>query len=89
MRGRAFQEIMEGAISELREALSEEQEEAEAKQWDPDAWEEVVREFTQQLGQQLLQIWAEVRTEQAQAQAPFVPVVEEDSTCTDGSPSGG
>jgi hypothetical protein len=37
----------------------------------------------------LLQVWAEVRTEQVQAQAPFVPVVEEDVTCTDGRPSGG
>ncbi len=87
MRRRVFQEIMEQAMSELREALGEEPEEAEG--WDPDAWEEEVRQFTQQLGQQLIQVWGEVRTEQAQAQAPFVPAVGEDATSTDGNPSGG
>ena len=68
---RAFQEIMKQAIAELQEALSQEVEEAQAEEWDPDAWEQEVRQFTRQLGQQMLQVWAEVRTEQAQAQAPF------------------
>lgn len=82
-----MQEIMEQAILEVREVLEEEG--AEAEDWDPDAYEEVVRQFTRELGQRLLQVWAEVRTEQVQAQAPFVLVVEEDVTCTDGGPSGG
>ena len=89
MKRRVFQEIMEQAISELREALDEEQEEAEAERWDPDAWEEEVRQFTQQLGQRLIQVWGEVRTEQPRAQAPFVLAVEEDAASTDGNPSGG
>jgi hypothetical protein len=89
MRGRVFQEIMEQAIANMREALGQEIEEAEAEQWDPDAWEQVVRQFTQQLGQQLLQIWAEVRTEQAEAQSHFVLAPEGDVSGTAGSPSGG
>jgi len=64
-------EIMERATAELREALRQELEESQAEGWDPDAWEGEVRQFTQRLGQQLLQVWSEVRTEQAQAQAPF------------------
>ncbi len=84
MGRRVFQEILERAMGELREALGEEVEE-----WDPDAWETEVRQFTQQLGQGLLQVWAEVKTEQAQAQAPFAPIVEEDATCTGGTPCGG
>lgn len=68
---RVLQEIMEQAIAELREALGQEVEESQAEQWDPNAWEAEVRQFTQQLGQQLLQVWTEVRTEQAEAQAPF------------------
>lgn len=87
MKRKALQEIIERAILEVREVLEEEGEEAE--DWDPDAYEQVVRQFTRELGQQLLQVWAEVRTEQVQAQAPFVPVVEEDVTCTDGRTSGG
>ena len=89
MSRQAFQKIMEQAIWEMREALGDELEEAEADQWDPDAWEQMVRQFTRQLGQQLLQVWAEVKTEQAQAQAPFAPAVAKDPMCTDGSPSGG
>jgi len=87
MRKKALQEIMEQAILEVREALWEEG--AEAEDWDPDAYEEAVRQFTGELGQQMLQVWAEVRTEQVQAQAPFVPFVEENGACTDGRPSGG
>jgi len=68
---RVLEEILGQAIAELREALGQEVEENQAEQWDPDAWEGEVRQFTQQLGQQLLQVWTEVRTEQAQAQAPF------------------
>lgn len=87
MKGKALQEIIERAVSDVREALWEEG--GEVEDWDPDAYEEVVRQFTRELGQQMLQIWAEVRTEQVKARAPFVPVVEEDATCTDGRTSGG
>lgn len=87
MKGKALQKIIEQAILEAREALWEEG--GEVEDWDPDAYEEVVRQFTQELGQQLLQVWAEVRTEQVQAQAPFVPIAGEDAACTDGRISGG
>lgn len=87
IKRKAWQEILEQAILEVREALWEEG--GEAEDWDPDAYEEVVRQFTRELGQQMLQVWAEVRTEQVQAQAPFVPVVGEDAACTDGRTSGG
>lgn len=89
MKRKVFQEIMERAKGEVREALDEGGEETGAEEWNPDAWEAEVRQFTQQLGQGLLQVWAEVKTEQAQAQAPFVLDVEEDGTCTGGSPCGG
>ncbi len=89
MKRKVFQEIMERAMGEVREALDEGGEETGAEEWNPDAWEEEVRQFTRQLGQQLLQVWAEVRTEQAQARAPFVLDVEEDGTCTGGSLCGG
>lgn len=39
--------------------------------WDPDAFEQEVRELTRGLGQSLLQEWAEVRRQQAQEQATF------------------
>lgn len=84
---RALQEIMGRAISEMREALGDEK--GGVDEWDPDVFEEEVRQFTQQLGQQLLQVWAEVKTEQSQAQVPFARNAEEDATCTDGSPYGG
>lgn len=87
MRKKALQEMLKRAIEEMEETLAEEGEDAE--DWDPDAWEEEVRQFTQQLGQQLLQVWAEVRTEQAQAQVPFAPIVEKGANCTDGGPCGG
>lgn len=87
MKGKALQEIMEQAVSDVREALWEGG--GETEDWDPDAYEQVVRQFTRELGQQMLQVWAEVRTEQVQAQAPFVLVAEEDVACTDGRPSGG
>jgi DNA-binding GntR family transcriptional regulator len=87
MKQKALQEMLKRAIAEMRETLDEEGEAVE--DWDPDAWEEEVRQFTQQLGQQLLQVWAEVRTEQAQAQAPFALIVAEGVSCTDGSPCGG
>ena len=89
MNSRAFQEIMGQAIVELRQALAEDPQEAGGEGWDPDAFEQVVRQFTQELGQQMLQVWAEVRTEQAQAQGPFVLTAEQDASCTDGNPSGG
>lgn len=63
-----FQEIIQTATAQVREALSQ-----ELQEWDPDAWEQAVRQFTQQLGQQCLQTWAEVKKEQAQAQARLCP----------------
>ncbi len=89
MKRKVFQEIMERAMEEVREALDEGGEETGAEEWNPDAWEAEVRQFTQQLGQGLLQVWAEVKTEQAQAQVPFAPAAAKDPSCTDGSPSGG
>ena len=56
-RERVFQEIMQQAIGEMREALEQETGDAGAGQWDPDAWEEEVRRFTRQLGQRLVQTW--------------------------------
>jgi hypothetical protein len=87
MSQRLLKEIMGRAIGEMREALGDEK--GGVEEWDPDAFEEEVRQFTQELGQQLLQVWAEVKTEQSQAQIPFALNAEEDTTCTDGSPYGG
>ena len=89
MSSQAFQEIRGRAIVELGQALGEDSEQAELGRWDPDAFEHVVGQFTPELGQQMLQVWAEVRIEQAPAQASFVPVVAEDATGSAGSPSGG
>jgi hypothetical protein len=58
-----FQEIAQMATAKLREALSQDQ------GFDPDSFEQQVREFTRQLGQQMLQVWAEQKLEQAKAQA--------------------
>ena len=49
MKKRPLHEILEQAVWEVREVLEEEGEEAE--DWDPDAYEQVVRQFTQELGQ--------------------------------------
>jgi len=54
---------MEIATAKLKEAMSQEREEARFEEWDPDAWEQEVRQFSRQLGQQRLQTWAEVRTD--------------------------
>ena len=86
---RMMREIMEQAIGEMREALAQEVDEGEAGYWDPDAWEEEIIQFTRQLGQRMVQTWAEVKAEQAKAQAPFVPAAGADATCTGGSPYGG
>ena len=86
---RTMQEIMERAIGEMREALAQEADEGEAGYWDPDGWEEEVIRFTRQLGQRMVQTWAEVRAEQAKAQAPFVLAAGADATCTGGNPCGG
>jgi hypothetical protein len=61
-----FQEIIEMATATLKGALGQ-----EPGEWDSDAWEQEVSQFTRQLGQLSLQVWAEVKTEQAQAQARF------------------
>lgn len=64
-----FQEIVEIATAKLREALSQETGEGELGEWDPDGWEQAVREFTRQVGQRALQGWAAVKSQQALAQA--------------------
>ena len=86
---RTMREIMEQAIGEMREALAQEVDEGEAGYRDLDAWEEEVIRFTRQLGQRMVQTWAEVKAEQAKAQDPFVPAAGEDATCTGGNPCGG
>jgi len=68
-----FQEICELATAKLREDLGRCHEEEGLERWNPDAFEQEVREFSQQLGQQMLQVWAEEQTQQAQAQARFCP----------------
>ena len=68
-----FQEIQGLATALLREVLEQESGEEAPGKWDPDVFEQEVRQFTRQLGQQLLHSWAEVKTEQAQPQARFCP----------------
>ena len=68
-----FQEITDFATAKLREALSKESGEETSVGWDPDAWEQMVRQFIQQLGQKALEVWAEVKMEQAQEQARLCP----------------
>ena len=68
-----FQEIEQLATAKLRERLERCSEEEGLERWDPDAFEQEVRQFFQQLGQQMLQVWAEEQTQQAQAQARFCP----------------
>ena len=85
----ALREIVEQAIGEMREVLSEETEEDGAEQWDPDAWEEELIRFSRELNRKMLQTWAEVKAEQAKAQAPFAPAAGEDAACTGGNPCGG
>ena len=86
---RMMREMMEQAIGEMREALAQEVDEGEAGYWDPDAWEEEVVRYTRRLGQRMVQTWGEVKSEQAKAQAPFVPAAGEDATCTGGNPGSG
>lgn len=66
-----LQEIMEMATARLGQALRQELGEEASGQWDPDVFEQEVRQFTRQLGQRLLQSWAEVKAQQAQGQASF------------------
>lgn len=61
-----FQEILENTMVALKEAL-----EQESGEWDADDWELEVRQFTRQMGQSSLQVWAEVKAKQAQEQARF------------------
>jgi hypothetical protein len=65
-----FQEILTVAMAKLEESLAQETGETQRREWDPDAWEQEVRQFTRQLGQQCLQTWAEGRPE-AQWEARF------------------
>ena len=85
-RDRALREIMEQAIGEMREVLSRESGEDGVEQWDPDAWEEELIRFSRELNRKMLQTWAEVKAEQAKAQAPFALAAREDANCTGGSP---
>ena len=71
-----FQRILEKAREELEEALSS----GEALEgWDPDAFEEDVRDFTRKLGHELIQVWAEGKAAQAREQAAYV---ERQELCT-------
>jgi hypothetical protein len=47
-----FQEILTVAMAKLEEGLAQETGETQRREWDPDAWEQEVRQFTRQLGQQ-------------------------------------
>jgi hypothetical protein len=51
-------------MDRLKEALGQ-----EVGEWDSDTWEQEVRQFTRQLGQGSLRVWAEVKNQQAQDQA--------------------
>jgi len=68
-----FQEILAMATAKLKEALNSDAAQLPRGQWDPDAWEHQVRQFTRELGQQCLQVWAQERARQAQAQAVLCP----------------
>ena len=68
-----FQEILELATAKVQEALAQELETESTERWDPDAWEQDMRRFCQQFGQQMLQVWAEVQSQQAEVQARFCP----------------
>ena len=85
-REQALREIMEQATQEMREVLSRESEEYGAEQRDPDAWKEELIRFSRELNRKMLQTWAEVKAEQAKAQAPFAPAAREDANCTGGRP---
>lgn len=66
-----FQEILTLAMAKLQEGLAQETKETARQEWDADAWEQEVRQFTRQLGQQCLQTWAETKAQQAQGEARF------------------
>jgi hypothetical protein len=66
-----FQEILTVAMAKLGEGLAQEKGETRWEEWDPDAWEQEVRQFTRQLGQQCLQTWAEMKVQQAHEEARF------------------
>lgn len=61
-----FQEILGNTMVALQKAL-----EQEPGEWDSDDWEQEVRQFTRQMGQRSLQVWAEVKAKQAKEQARF------------------
>jgi hypothetical protein len=66
-----FQEILQMATAKLRQALRDGQGGLDTEGFDPDVWEGQVRQFTRQLGHQMLQVWAEEKVEQAHAEAAF------------------
>ncbi len=59
-----FQEIIDLASSRIREALMQQDENDDL--WEPDAWEVKVREFTSQIGHELMQRWGEERSRRAE-----------------------
>jgi hypothetical protein len=70
---KVFQEVLEIATAKLRQALSQDQAEGSAQEWDPDAFEEQVRDFSRQLAQRCLKVWAEEKVKKAQAKAACCP----------------
>jgi hypothetical protein len=68
-----FQEMLTMAMAKLAESLAQETREVTLGEWDPDPWEQEVRQFTRKLGQQCLQTWALVKAQQAQEEARFCP----------------
>lgn len=66
-----FQEMMTLAMAKLGESLAQETGETSWREWDPDAWEQEVRQFTRQIGQQCLETWAEAKAQQAQEEARY------------------
>jgi len=68
-----FQEIIEIARNKFEQAFGQEPEAQPQEAWDPDAWEEEVRQFTCQLGHLALERRAQKEAEKAQAQARFCP----------------
>ena len=63
-----FQRIVQKAREELEEALKSGE---VLEGWDPDAFEQDVRNFTRKMGHELIQVWAERKALQARDQAGY------------------
>lgn len=61
-----LQEIIELATVRVREALTRQG--SGPEEWDPDAWEGRVGEFTRQIGHELIQAWGEEGAKRAEAE---------------------